>query len=156
MLQIQQRSHQPDRQTRPPGGAYASIHNLHIRTEQVFRLNTRATSISVRQARRHRRLDCRPRHALRKHRQPAAKIDHLIQTAAEEIVSDQSSKPSFKKIQKLSGSESDYVCKVLDSEFDFDLPIMALIFNFLSINLAYRCRPHKYSIYATRIVLAKP
>ncbi len=81
---------------------------LRARSEEIHVIDARARPVLVRQSRRERGLDCLPRHALRENGKRVAKIDHLIEAAAEEILGGQCAKPRSDRCGKLSGSAGDY------------------------------------------------
>ncbi|KVZ49799.1 hypothetical protein WK57_16665 [Burkholderia ubonensis] len=86
MLQVAQPEHPANRQARSARCAHARAGKLRCRAEQIDHLRSNAFAMAMREQRRHRRFELRPRHARREHRKRMAQVDHRIEAASEEIV----------------------------------------------------------------------
>lgn len=103
VFEVEQRRHQPDRQTRPAGGTNAGAHNPQRRPEQVIAWHRMARPILAGKGQRQSRFDLAPRHSTHQHRQGKTEINHLIESGAEKIVGSHQNFPQF-----LSGFHDQY------------------------------------------------
>ena len=78
VFQIQQRSHQPNRQTRPSCSTHAPASNHQRCIEQMIDLHHLALTVLALKSGRKRCFDLRPRQSICQHRQGMVQINHLI------------------------------------------------------------------------------
>ena len=86
VLEVQQRDHQADRQTRTACVAHAGASELRGGAEEIGILDHATTAILVREQRGQRGFDRGPGHARGQHRQRVAHVDHRVQPGAKKVV----------------------------------------------------------------------